>query len=99
MLTASEKRFVKSWEEQRQGGKVKYYLLYIIIGSFPAVLVLSFLTSLFGAFSKLIWITIPVSFLVSIIYTVLTWSGNEKKFKGIIQREIEEGIRKDELTS
>ena len=99
MLTASEKRFVKSWEEQRQGGKVKYYLLYIIIGSFPAVLVLSFLTSLFGAFSKLIWITIPVSFLVSIIYTVRTWAANEKKFKAIIQREINEGMRRDGLTS
>ena len=98
MLTASEKRFVKSWEEQRQGGKVKYYLLYIIIGTFPAVLVLSFLASLFGAFSKL-WITIPLSFLVSIIYTVRTWSANEKKFKAIIQREINEGMARDELTS
>ena len=96
MLTASEKRFVKSWEEQRQGGKVKYYLLYIIIGSFPAVLVLSFLTSLFGAFSRLIWITIPLSFLISMIYTVRTWAVNEKKFKAIIQREIKEGINKDE---
>ena len=98
MLTASEKRFVKSWEEQRQGGKVKYYLLYIIIGTFPAILVLSFLASLFGAFNKL-WITIPLSFLVSIIYTVRTWAVNEKKFKAIIQREIHEGIARDEGTA
>ena len=95
MLTASEKRFVKSWEEQRQGGKVKYYLLYIIVGTFPAILVLSFLASLFGAFNKL-WITIPLSFVVSIIYTIRTWAANEKKFKAIIQREIHEGMLRDE---
>lgn len=98
MLTASEKRFVKSWEEQRQGGKTKYYLLYIIIGTFPAILVLSFLASLFGAFSKL-YITIPLSFAVSIAYTVRTWSANEKKFKSIIQREIQEGMLRDEGTT
>jgi hypothetical protein len=95
VLTASEKRFVKSWEEQRQGGKVKYYLLYIIVGTFPAILVLSFLASLFGAFTKL-WITIPLSLVVSIIYTVRTWAANEKKFKAIIQREIHEGMKRDE---
>ena len=95
MLTASEKRLVKSWEDQRQGGKVKYYLLYIIVGTFPAVLVLSFLASLFGAFNKL-WITIPLSFIVSIAYTIRTWSANEKRFKAIIQREIHEGMLRDE---
>lgn len=95
MLTATEKRFVKSWEEQRQGGKVKYYLLYIIIGTFPAILVLSFLASLFGAFTKL-WLTIPLSFAVSIVYTIRTWANNEKKFKAIIQREIREGMLRDE---
>ena len=96
MLTASEKRFVKSWEEQRLGGKVKYYLLYIIIGSFPAVLVLSFLASLFGAFTKLLWVIIPSSFVISIIYTVFTWAANEKKFKAIIQREVHEAMKKDD---
>ena len=95
MLTTAEKRFIKSWEEQRQGGKTKYYLLYIIVGTFPAILVLSFLASMFGAFNKL-WITIPLSFVVSIIYTVRTWAANEKKFRGIIQREIKEGMERDE---
>jgi hypothetical protein len=95
VLTATEKRFIKSWEEQREGGKTKYYLLYIVIGTFPAILVLSFLASLFGAFNKL-WITIPLSFIVSIIYTVRTWATNEKKFKTIIQREIKEGRLRDE---
>lgn len=98
MLTATEKRFIKSWEEQRQGGKVKYYLLYIVVGTFPAILVLSFLASLFGAFNKL-WITIPLSFVVSTVYTIRTWAGNEKKFKAIIQREIHEGMQRDETAT
>ncbi len=95
MLTAAEKRFIKSWEEQRQGGKTKYYLLYIVVGTFPAILVLSFLASLFGYFNKL-WITIPLSFIVSIVYTIRSWAANEKKFKGIIQREVKEGKSRDD---
>lgn len=95
MLTAAEKRFIKSWEEQRQGGKVKYYLLYIIVGTLPAILVLSFLASIFGFFHKL-WITITLSFIIVIIATIRSWAANEKKFKGIIQREIKEGMLRDE---
>jgi type IV secretory pathway TrbD component len=95
VLTAAEKRFIKSWEEQRQGGKVKYYLLYIIVGTLPAILVLSFLASIFGFFHKL-WITSTLSFIIVIIATIRSWAANEKKFKGIIQREIKEGMLRDE---
>jgi protein-S-isoprenylcysteine O-methyltransferase Ste14 len=95
VLTASEKRFIKSWEEQRQGGKTKYYLLYIVVGTFPAILVLSFLASMFGWFNKL-WITISLSVIIVTIATIRTWAANEKKFKGIIQREIKEGMMRDE---
>ena len=96
MLTATEKRFIKYWEEQRTGGRVKYYLLYILLGTFIATLVLSFLTQVlgFGLPENLILIAIG-SFCIVTIATVLTWGVNEKKFKGIIQREIREGMRKD----
>ena len=95
MLTAAEKRFIKSWEEQRQGGKVKYYLLYILVGTFPAILVLSFLASIFGFFHKL-WITITLSFIIVTIATIRAWAANERKFKGIIQREVNEAKLRDE---
>lgn len=95
MLTAAEKRFIKSWEEQRQGGKVKYYLLYIIVGMLPAILVLSFLASMFGFFHKL-WLTIALSFIIVTIATIRTWAVNEKKFRSIIQREIREGKLRDD---
>ena len=97
MLTATEKRFIKYWEEQRTGGRVKYYLLYILLGTFIATLVLSFLTQVLGLGlpENLILIVIG-SFCIVTIATVLTWGVNEKKFKSIIQREIREGMRKDE---
>ena len=97
MLTATEKRFIKYWEEQRDGGRVKYYLLYIISGTFVAILVLSFLSLMlsFGFPENLWWIIIG-SFSLVTLATVLTWWSNEKKFKKIIQREIRKGIEKDE---
>ena len=97
MLTATEKRFIKYWEEQRTGGRVKYYLLYILLGTFIATLVLSFLTQVLGLGlpENLLKIVIG-SFSIVTISTVITWGLNEKKFKGIIQREIREGMRKDE---
>jgi hypothetical protein len=99
VLTASEKRFIKSWEEQRQGGRVKYYLLYILMGTFVATLVLSFLTQVLGLGlpENLVLIVIS-SFSIVTAGTVYSWWHNEKKFKGIIQREIKEGMKKDELS-
>ena len=97
MLTATEKRFIKYWEEQRTGGRVKYHLLYILLGTFIATLVISFLTQVlgFGLPENLVLIVIS-SFCVVTIATVLTWWLNEKRFKSIIQREIREGMKRDE---
>jgi hypothetical protein len=103
VLSKEEKRFIKYWEEQRIGGKYKYYLLYILAGSFIGIIVLFFLYSLFISpyvrvnFSFLFIIVFSVS-LVTFI-TVYTWNGNEKKFRSIIKREIEEGQRQDDKFS
>jgi hypothetical protein len=97
MLSSAEKRFIKSWEDQRKGGKWKYYLLYIILGTFIASIVLSFLSvMLMIGFPDKIWLILVLSFLIVTISTVLSWSLNEKKFKTIIRREIEEGKFQDE---
>jgi hypothetical protein len=99
MLTATEKRFIKYWEEQRTGGRVKYYLLYILTGTFVAILVLSFLFLMFGGDleGNVLYIVIG-SFIVVTTSTILTWWINEKRFKAIIQREIRKGMEKDEAT-
>ncbi|OQP59139.1 hypothetical protein A3860_38535 [Niastella vici] len=96
MLTASEKRFIKSWEDQRKGGRYKYYLLYIIAGTFVAILILSFLAAMVGGFPSMLKLIIIISFSIVAIATLVSWQLNEKKFKSIIQREIREGIKKDE---
>jgi Na+-driven multidrug efflux pump len=97
VLTASEKRFIKSWEDQRQGGRTKYFMLYILAGTFVATLVLAFLTQVLGLGlpENLVFIVIG-SFTVVTAGTFFSWFNNEKKFKGIIQREIREGIKRDE---
>jgi tryptophan-rich sensory protein len=100
VLTTEEKRFIKYWEEQRTGGKFKYYLLYILAGTFIATLVLSFLYSiiisaLFRIDFGLIAI-IVIAFLLVTFLTITTWDKNEKKFKRIIKREIQEGQRQDD---
>jgi hypothetical protein len=97
LLTNQEKRFIRYWEDQRKGGKLKYYLLYIIAGTFIASVVLSFLSVMFRVgFPEKIWLIVTASFLIISISTILTWSANEKKFKTIIRREIDEGKFKDE---
>lgn len=100
MLTPSEKRFIKSWEEQRQGGRVKYYLLYIIMGNLVGILVMSFLYAVLGlGLVENVLKIIIGSFLIVTISTVCSWWYNEKRFKSIIQREIREGMKKDEERS
>lgn len=103
MLTTAEKRFVKYWEEQRAGGKFKYFLLYILAGTFIAILVLAFLYSLIFAQSFTmdfgIYAIIITSFITVTFLTILTWGKNEKRFKNIIKREIREGQQKDDRQS
>ena len=98
MLTVTEKRFIKYWEDQRQGGRMKYYLLYILTGSFVATLVLSFLMLMMGFDlpENLVLIAIS-SFGFVTIATIFSWWNNEKRFKKIIQREIKKGMERDEL--
>jgi uncharacterized protein YacL len=100
VLSKEEKRFIKYWEEQRTGGKIQYYLLYILAGTFIAVLVLWFLYSLvFSVVFSFRWPIISIiisSFVIVTILTVTSWSKNEKKFKSIIKREIREGQIQDD---
>jgi hypothetical protein len=92
VLTSAERRFIKSWEDQRKGGKWKYYLLYMTMGTFIASLVLSFLSVMLRiGFPDKIWLIVTASFVVVTVSTILTWNLNEKKFKRIIRREIKEG--------
>lgn len=103
MLNSAEKRFIKYWEEQRTGGKYKYYLLYILAGTFISVLILSFVYSLvISSTFSLDWGVVPiliVSFVLVTVLTIVAWDKNEKKFKAIIKREVREGRQQDDKNS
>ena len=100
MLNPAEKRFIKYWEEQRTGGKYKYYLLYILAGTFISVLILSFVYSLvISTTFSVDWGVLPIliiSFVLVTVLTVVTWDKNEKKFKAIIKREVRQGQQSDD---
>lgn len=98
LLSTSEKRFVRYWQEQRTGGRWSYYALYIAVGTFIGTIILStflflFLQAIFGSLS--FWIVLSSSFLISGVATILTWSANEKKFKKIVRREMDKGIESE----
>lgn len=101
MLTSAEKRFIKYWEDQRTGGKIKYYLLYILTGTFVASLVILFLyTVIISVFLDWVWgagTIVTLSFVIVTFLTVWSWDKNEKKFKRIIKREIREGKEQDKI--
>jgi hypothetical protein len=94
LISTSEKRFIRYWQEQRTGGKWSYYALYIIVGTFIATLILStflflFFRVVFGSFT--FWVALSAGFVFSCVATIITWSSNEKKFKLIIRREMDNG--------
>ena len=83
MLTAKELRFRKFWQEQREGGKTKYILLYTIVGMFMLSLIISVLLLLFYNFypgTAAFWIVPASALVVSFIYSWFTWQKNEGKW-------------------
>jgi hypothetical protein len=90
LITRREKRFIRSWQEQREGGKWTYYLLYTFAGGF-IISLLSYILILWILqirVPKPYWILPVFGVSAAAVIAVLVWRTNEKKFKGIIRREI-----------
>ena len=92
MLTTTERRFIRLWQEQREGGKLSYILLYSVVGTFIATIILSvflvlFFQVVFGTFP--FWIVVLSGFLISLVSSWVTWNRNEQKLKKIIHREVD----------
>lgn len=93
MLTHKERRFIRHWEEQRRGSRAGYYMLYIFIWFFVAMIFLFFLLNNFvqiqrNNVQKLYGMLIAAA-VISIIVTHLSFWQNERKFKKIIRREMD----------
>lgn len=89
MLTKEERRFLRSWEDQRKGGKLPYFLLYIIAGTIVMTIGVGFVWSMVNfALPKPLWAIPLTSFILSSAYAGLTWKRGERKFKELIKREV-----------
>ena len=93
MLSTSEKRFIRYWQEQREGGRWSYYVTYMAVGTFMVTIIIStflflFLQVVFGSLT--FWMGFLASLAIAVISTLASWSANEKKFRKLIRREIEE---------
>lgn len=99
MLTSKERRFIRYWEEQREGGRASYVVLYTVVGTFIVTLILSvflvlFFQIVFG--SIFFWAVCISGFVISILSSIITWNRNEKRLQDIIRREIDaDEIRTD----
>ena len=94
MLTKQERRFIRHWEEQRSGSRAGYYVLYILIWFFVALLFLFFLlnnlTQIHRNRPQYLYIILVAAIIISITATHGSYLLNERRFKKIIRREIAE---------
>jgi Flp pilus assembly protein TadB len=92
-ITKEERRFLRYWEEQRNGSKIGYYIMYITIWFFTALLCLFFVSNNFVTFGStsinVLYIIMAIALAIAVLGTHFTFNRNQKKFKKIINREIE----------
>jgi len=93
MLTSSEKHFIQSWKEQRDGPKWKYYLQYTIAWSVVIFLGSFLMVKLVMEDRYMSWsiffIILPSSILLAFLSTHLIYFFSEKRYQRILQREKE----------
>jgi len=94
-INKTERRFLRHWEEQRKGSRIGYYVMHILVWLFISFLCFFFVLNNFIDIKQnkigTLFLMIGLSISVSIAVTHYTYYTNEKKFKKIIQREVEEG--------
>ncbi len=93
MISREEKRFLRSWEEQRDGGKWSYFLLYTFAGGFIISMITYILLLWFlqVRVPRPLWLVPVVSIIAAAIISLLVWQRNERRFKKIIRREVKLG--------
>ncbi len=95
-INKDERRFLRYWEEQRKGSKLGYYIMYISIWFFTAMLCLFFVLNNFVTFGKtdikVLYLIIALSIIIAVGFTHFNYWRNEKKFKTIINREVGDSL-------
>lgn len=93
-VTKDELRFVEFWKEQREGSKVKYFLLYTLAWGFIVTLSSFFIIIFMGGISIIpiakdnhkIAIIIGVGIVLGFIIAMLSRTLNEKRYQKILQK-------------
>jgi hypothetical protein len=90
-ITAEERRFLRSWEEQRKGGKKVYVAIY----TFGLTLVIFLSSIALGLFLNIPFIQLYWLAFIGIAsiggafgLSILMWNQHQKKFRKIINREM-----------
>ena len=91
-ISVDERRFLRAWEEQRQGGKNVYVATY----TFGLTFVIFLCCIALGLFLNLpfvklyLLVTIAIGSVVgAFIISILMWNRQQRKFRRIVNREID----------
>jgi putative Mn2+ efflux pump MntP len=93
MLSAKEKRFIHYWEEQREGGKLKYILLYSLVWGFVFFLIPLAVSVIVDFYSTLkmykipLWAAMLIFLLLGFAFSIYSWHKNENKLKVIYGKQ------------
>ena len=90
-ITPAERRFLRSWEEQRNGGKASYVATY----TFAYTLVIYLTGIALGLFLNIpfirfLWLMLMamVSIAGAFLISMMIWKRQQKKWRSIINREL-----------
>lgn len=90
-LSPAERRFLRSWEEQRNGGKKSfvaiYTFAYTLVIFLSSVAVALFMNIAFIRKSWLISMAVG-SVVAAFVLSNILWSRQQKKWRSIINREM-----------
>jgi fatty acid desaturase len=94
-LSPDERRFLKSWEEQRKGGKASFVGVYTF-GLFILFYLAAIALGLFSGvpFIKVIWLLLIGIFALAgaFFLSLFLWNRQQKKFSTIVKRELAESM-------
>ncbi len=97
MLTPKEKRFLKYWDDQKEGGRRNYILAYTIAWAIVAffvplgVSIVINVIDFFQLYRFYLWQSIVICLAIGFAAAYYMWEKNEKKAKDILAHEGDSG--------
>lgn len=94
MITKEELRFVEFWKEQREGSKLKYYLLYSIGWGMLIIFLAFFIIMFLGGISIIpiaqdnykVALIVICGLLIGLAISLISRNRNEKRYQRILQK-------------